>query len=455
MPRLPVATKQLVGDAPSTSLTALLILPWLWVSSVTVRREIPLLVAALVAGLASSGCSRSEAQEAPSPTRKPTVESEEVERLRSLPYLSGVLASRNDTTGVVRRDPTRSCPGYNLYETQPLSRADLIDERGTVLKSWSHAPSDRWERADLLPDGDLIVIGVDPYVWTDGGPPHRIADSARYVMRLTWQGQVRWKKSLCAHHDIEQTPDGRLLLLTFEKRIVPEIHVSIPTRDDHLTLLDTDGNVVESHSMLEAIRRASALFSLHDMQPFTIGGKPFIDLLHSNSVEWMRRKELVGRNPIYDLGNILVCFRHQNRIAVFNWKRNKVIWSWGDGELSGPHDAQVLEDGHILLFDNGLGRNASRVLEIDPPSGRIVWQYSASPPRAFFSESKGSAQRLPNGNTLIAESDKGRAFEVTPDGKVVWEYVSPHRFGTGMRAALVRMRRIPSALIDPLLREGR
>ena len=39
----------------------------------------------------------------------------------------------------------------------------------------------------------------------------------------------------------------------------------------------------------------------------------------------------------------------------------------------------------------------------------------------------GTNQKLPNGNVLITESDYGRAFEVTTDGKIVWEYINPHR----------------------------
>ena len=35
--------------------------------------------------------------------------------------------------------------------------------------------------------------------------------------------------------------------------------------------------------------------------------------------------------------------------------------------------------------------------------------------------------RLPNANTLITESEAGRAFEVTPEKKIVWEYFNPHR----------------------------
>ena len=71
----------------------------------------------------------------------------------------------------------------------------------------------------------------------------------------------------------------------------------------------------------------------------------------------------------------------------------------------------------------------SRVLEIDPISREIVWQYDAScsgrPFWTFYSSFISSARRLPNGNTLICEGMNGRLFQVTIDGDIVWEYVNP------------------------------
>lgn len=102
----------------------------------------------------------------------------------------------------------------------------------------------------------------------------------------------------------------------------------------------------------------------------------------------------------------------------------------------------------ILLFDNGVFRPNesfpySRVLQISlSPSKRLLWSYQDPNPSLFFSPFMGSAQRLlPNtsskdaeareggvngivrGNTLITQAHMGRIFEVTPSGKIVWEYV--------------------------------
>jgi hypothetical protein len=48
---------------------------------------------------------------------------------------------------------------------------------------------------------------------------------------------------------------------------------------------------------------------------------------------------------------------------------------------------------------------------------RIVWQYQGDDDTPFFSPTRGSAQRLPNGNTLITVSDSAHVFEVTSGGK--------------------------------------
>jgi hypothetical protein len=65
-------------------------------------------------------------------------------------------------------------------------------------------------------------------------------------------------------------------------------------------------------------------------------------------------------------------------------------------------------------------------MEIDPLTGKTVWQYGGQGVD-FSSRTMGSCQRLPNGNTLITESENGRAIEVTRGGRTVWEFNNPNR----------------------------
>ena len=63
-------------------------------------------------------------------------------------------------------------------------------------------------------------------------------------------------------------------------------------------------------------------------------------------------------------------------------------------------------------------------------------EYKGSPIHSFFSSYISSADRMPNGNTLICEGSGGRIFEVTSNKQVVWEYVNPFSFPDARFGAL-------------------
>ena len=119
----------------------------------------------------------------------------------------------------------------------------------------------------------------------------------------------------------------------------------------------------------------------------------------------------------------------------------------GDRRLWHQHDPAWLigEEGdlRLLVFNNGFGRPGGNfssvdelILPFDPEKGFVrekgtafgpaepAWSYSE--PGRFFSGFISGARRLANGNTLICSGAEGRIFEVTHDGKIVWEYVNPH-----------------------------
>jgi hypothetical protein len=101
--------------------------------------------------------------------------------------------------------------------------------------------------------------------------------------------------------------------------------------------------------------------------------------------------------------------------------------------------------GQIMIFNNGLGRseNFSSIdmmippLNIDgfyqtPNNGEsflpinLDWQYiDSEDPLNFYSKFLSSAQRLPNGNTLICEGTKGHFFEINNNKEIIWEYINP------------------------------
>ena len=143
--------------------------------------------------------------------------------------------------------------------------------------------------------------------------------------------------------------------------------------------------------------------------------------------------------------------RNVNQIVILEPETYRILWSWGQGELEWPHHPTMLPSGRILVFDNGVRRGYSRVVELDPLSKRIVWEYRADPLETFNTQARGAAQRLPGGNTLITESDRGRVFEVNPAGEIVWTWLNPAQ-KKGHRQTVYRMIRLPGTLIEPLRR---
>jgi outer membrane protein assembly factor BamB len=168
------------------------------------------------------------------------------------------------------------------------------------------------------------------------------------------------------------------------------------------------------------------------------------DIFHTNTLEVLDGR-FADRHPAFRKGNLLVSLWGIHVLAILDPEKRTVVWA-RTGSWRRQHQPTFLEDGRMLLFDNlGAARDRSRLVELDPLTGETLWRYGGTPEVDFFSKTLGSAQRLPNGNTLITESENGRALEVTRDGRTVWEFHNPHRAGERKElvAVLFEMVRLP------------
>jgi hypothetical protein len=382
-----------------------------------------------------------------------------LERLKSVPYTSVTSEKVSpDTAGVMLYDRRRAWPGYNLYCSRSAPEALLLDMDGRVVHKWSyqHDTYKVWDYAVLLDNGDVVLL-----------------NKMRYVFKLDWKSNLLWETQLSAHHDIAKAADGSLFVIEFKAERYRDLLVRFP----NVVHLDADGHVLgrwSTYEHLDDLKQAldvtSFLDTALDLKPAhgvvadsagTVGarmnkkrkgGREFLyDYFHLNTVTVCPDTPLGRRDARFAAGNLLICLRNVNQIATINWDTGEVLWGWGEGDLEWPHHPTMLDNGNILIFDNGVVRGYSRVLEIEPASGKIVWEYVADPPKSFFTPQKGSAQRLPNGNTLICEGDRGRTFEVTADGETVWEWYNPITVDE-KRVQVYRMMRYPVEMVEPLLR---
>jgi hypothetical protein len=149
------------------------------------------------------------------------------------------------------------------------------------------------------------------------------------------------------------------------------------------------------------------------------------DLTHANSVKVLRRS-FASQFPLFKPGQVLISLRNLDTIVVVDRPTRSVTWATG-GIWRIQHDAEFLENGHLLLYDNfGSFLTGTRILEYEPQTQAIPWAYTNENATRFSAFFRGMKQRLPNGNTLIVDPENSRLFEVTMNKELVWEsYCSP------------------------------
>ena len=244
------------------------------------------------------------------------------------------------------------------------------------------------------------------------------------LIKLDRQSAVVWELRKPVHHDLAVRDDGTFLVpIVGRWRRYQGRRVGF----DGLAHVSAAGEMLSrwrTWNHLEALQKLHEPSSLDE--PFA--GEPpkeAFDYYHLNTVEILPETPVGQQDERFRAGNLLVCLRNVHSIVVLDQDTLTPSWSWGPGELSYPHMPTMLANGNVLIYDNGVSRQSSRVLELDPVRLEIVWSFEGDPPESFFSKRRGSNQRLPNGNTLICESEKGRVFEVDTQGELVWEFWNP------------------------------
>ena len=309
--------------------------------------------------------------------------------------------------------PDKAYHGYTLFAPLSGTNVYLIDMRGGVVHRWN-MPYRLADYGYLLENGNLLFSGLT------GKSPAGFGGSSGIVMEVDWTGDIVWQyEDASLHHDFCRMSNGNTMLLGWAS-VPPEVASRIK-----------GGKPGTEHErgiwcdyFREVTPRGETVWEWYAYQHLDTE-TDLICPLHSRS-EWTHCNAL----EVLPDGNLLTSFRLLDTVAIIDKKSGDFVWKWGREELGHQHNPNPLENGNILIFDNGWhGIHAphprSRVLEVDPRTDHIEWIYQTRPGWEFFSAFISGAQRLPNANTLICEGMTGRLFEVTSEGEVVWEYMNP------------------------------
>ncbi|KAJ5110178.1 hypothetical protein N7532_002823 [Penicillium argentinense] len=330
--------------------------------------------------------------------------------------------------GLTGVDKQHSFGGFTLFCPLTSDRAHLVDIDGKEVHSWK-LPGRIGRHARILPNGNLAVNTLRPapeQTTADGGPypfPFFNKYGGGVMSELDPDGNVvRQFTDHLGHHDQYHYGDGRIIYTSLEalsaedsaKVIggVPGTEIDGITYTDTIREVDGDGNLLWQWKASERLPRDE-----YSLQPhYTREHYPLI-----NSVL-----------PLRDGKHILISMRSVSAVVILERFTGNIVWKVGSDVLAQQHNATEMENGNILIFDNGTFRNGesityTRAIEVDRTTKNIVWEYrDRSQMLYFFTPFMGSAQRLANGNTLLCESAFGRVFEVTSDGYICWEFINPH-----------------------------
>ena len=393
-------------------------------------------------------------------------------------------------TGVLVYNKEKAYNGYTIYPS--AKGALLIDMNGNEVNLWAGlggfpnkilpggyvmgTTGERGGKYAYQDQLDLVQVDYDGNIVWKFDHTELIADPGK---EPTWQARQ--------HHDYQRegntvgyyypggepkTDSGNTIILTHENVYNHEISDK-KLIDDKIIEVDWEGNILWSW-------RASDHFEEFDFDEAAknvlfrnpgLHGEAGGDWMHINCVS------VLGENKWYDAGderfhpdNLIFDARNANILAIISKKTGEIVWQIGPdfsktkelrklGWIIGQHHFHMIPkglpgEGNLLVFDNGgeggygnpnpsaptgnnnAHRDYSRVLEFDPITLEIIWQYTPleagnllfTDASKFYSSYISSAQRLPNGNTLITEGSDGHLIEVTPEHEALQECLTQLSF---------------------------
>ena len=322
---------------------------------------------------------------------------------------------RHVKTGLIVSKVANTTPGFTLFSPLGCKITYLINNDGEVMHEW-HLPGNAGLYCYLLSNGNLLG-GVQ----TQEGPVG-LRGGGGHLFELDWHSKILWEyKDHYHHHDQRRCPNGNTLYASSEllpKKLAhrvqggrPGSELAVGIYGDVLREVSPDGTLVWEWKASECEEMYS-----YPLNPMC----DRVEFSHANSIVPLKN------------GDVLVNFRYNHLMAIIDRQSKEFKWTLCDWSFGQQHNVHMLDNGNILFFANGSnvlygGPTAgSKVVELNPKTNEIIWEYQGTPTASFFSWFISGAQRLSSGNTLICEGAWGRLFEVTSDGNIVWEYINPY-----------------------------
>lgn len=345
--------------------------------------------------------------------------------------------------GVTYYDQALAFKGLTLVQGVYYEGVELrlLEMNGKVVHRWRADFHKTWPNPNhVFPTKNIPVGPVNFHtqgMWAlpDGSVIFNFAELG--TVKLDKCGNAKWTIDRMTHHSLTPTADGSFWIPV--KRDVRKVADSILLPnisreellksngwyEDLLILVNAEGKIKKEISVLQALFDGGYEDELFDVAIFAN-----TDPTHVNDIEVVT-PALANKINNVNSGDLLISIREMHMLAILDQHTGEIKWHQV-GPWIRQHDPDITIQGTIEVFNNGqknLNLNrvpGSNIITLDPTTGENTIVYPRTEQSSFYSEIMGTHQLLPNNNRLITESMAGRVFEITPNGKLVWELVAPY-----------------------------
>lgn len=309
--------------------------------------------------------------------------------------------------------------------------AEIIDMKGNLVHRWNIDWFELWPEAQHVPED--IRPRSKPGTHIHGAvvmPNGDLVFNFEHLglVRLDRLGEIVWRLPYQTHHSVHVHDDGNLWVggqkrINIAEKQFP--HRSPPFDASTILEVSPEGTILNEW-FVEQLLRKNGRAGLLDMSEGKANVFMRQDIIHLNDVEPFPESMAEG---FFKAGDVLVSLRNINTVFVFERDSEKIKFI-STGQFVWQHDPDFIDGNSISVYDNNrmsFSADAacwSRIAVLTEGSTAVEVAFRGSEAAPFYSDIMGKHQWLPNGNMLITESMRGRAFEVNQNGDIVWQYVN-------------------------------
>ena len=309
---------------------------------------------------------------------------------------------------------------------------NIIDMEGNLLQEWNIDWHEIWPKVTHIPKSDPKLSQGHPNTHIHGA---ELLDNGDVVFNFEHLGMVRvdvcgnvvWRLPYRTHHSIYKDENDTLWVsgqINHESELPEFPNHDPPFIEPTVIQVNLDGELLKEISVLDLLvennLQGLLYMSTIDNTDTQVNG----DTLHLNDVETFPSYLDEG---VFKTGDIMISLRNINTVLVFR-NEDRVITYLSIGEFVRQHDPDFLDGYRISVFDNqniapsSYGYQSRIIIKSFLDNQSSIY-FTGDEEMPFYTNIMGKHQWLPNGNLLITESQRGRAFEIDPQGRIVWEFV--------------------------------